>query len=93
MAALAAHPQESSLEPAALQVRLELLFHVAWQRPVLRDPPVPKLPVVLCHDPVEQRRLGLVAVVSGRRDEAAGLGEIVRDRHGLLPCKLSMSRA
>jgi hypothetical protein len=42
------------LEPAALQIRLELLFDVLWQR------------LAVGRAPIEQRRLGPVATVARR---------------------------
>src|SRR5690606_24544031 len=84
-AALAAHPKEALLEPPALQVRLELLLHVARQRLALRRSRLTEPGIVLGDDLVEQRLFGTMARVARRVDERrCALGTACR--HRVRPC-------
>jgi len=69
VAPLTAHAQEALLRPAALQVDLELLLHMARQRPSGLCTQLAKAGVVLLDKLVQQRRLGPVARVTGRIEE------------------------
>jgi hypothetical protein len=75
------------LEPTALEVRLELLLHVSWQRPPVDRPLLSECRIVICAELIEQRRLGAMAPVARRLSKPLGLREVVRRRaHGLHPC-------
>jgi GH15 family glucan-1,4-alpha-glucosidase len=50
---LALDPKESVLEQAALEIGLELIFHVPWQGSPPGRPAIPELRIVLGHEPVE----------------------------------------
>jgi hypothetical protein len=80
------------LEPAALEIGLELLIHVPWQQPPFGRPLISERRIVLRDELIEQRRLGTVPPVAQRRDKSLGLREIVRRRiHGSHPCEALMS--
>jgi hypothetical protein len=87
VAGFALDPKKALFESAALEVGLELLLDVTRQRPLLRRAPIAKRRIVLGNQPIEQCRLGLVAPVTRRRDEASGLCNILRRRaHARHPC-------
>jgi hypothetical protein len=52
LARLALDPEKSVLESAALQIRFELVFDVARQRPLLGCPPIPEGRIVLGDEPI-----------------------------------------
>lgn len=52
MAALTAHAQESMLEPPALQIRLDLLLDIPWQRLSPDCPLITKVRIVLGDEPI-----------------------------------------
>ena len=60
MAILTAHAQEALLQPAALQIGVELLLHVVWQRPIGRGAQITECRIVLLDQLIEQRGLGPV---------------------------------
>jgi hypothetical protein len=50
LAGIALDPQKSMLEQAALEIRLELIFHVPRQRSILGSASIPKRGIVLGHE-------------------------------------------
>jgi hypothetical protein len=79
------------LESAALQIRFELVLDVTRQRPLFRRPPIPEGRIVLGDEPVQQRRLGSMPLITRWRDEASGLRNVrLRPGHVVRPCTASM---
>jgi hypothetical protein len=78
------------LEQAALEIGLELVFHVSRQRPLLRHPPIAKPGIVLGDELIEQRGFGPVPRIARRRNEALRLRNVaLRHAHAVRPCTAS----
>ena len=92
LARFALDAQEPVLEPAALQIRLELVLDVARQWPALGRPPIPKLGMVLGDERVEQRRFRPVAPVARWGDESLRLRDVAT-RPRLASLRASTARA
>lgn len=69
MAALAAHTHEALLQPAALQVGLELFLHVVRQRPAGLGAQLTECGIVLLDELIVQRAFRSMPGVAGRTDE------------------------
>jgi hypothetical protein len=90
LAGVALDSQKAVLEQAALEIGLELSYHVARQGSSLGGAPVPKSRIVLGHQLVEQRRLGPVPRVARRGDEILRLRNVATRRaRGVRPCTAS----
>ena len=89
VAVLAAHAQEARFKPPALQVGVELLLHVGWQRTAGFRPRIPESWIVLLDELVQKRRFRAVACVTRWIDERrrARSPRSGGDGHGCCPCR------
>jgi hypothetical protein len=55
MTLLATHTQESLLQPSALEIRVKLLLHEIWERPVGRGAQLTECGIVLLDESAGER--------------------------------------
>lgn len=92
LAGVALDPQKTMFKQSALEISLELVFHVPRQRSILGRPSIPKRGIVLGYELVQQRRLGPMALIPRRRDEVLGLRDVaLRRAHAVRPCTDSIA--
>jgi hypothetical protein len=87
LAGVALDAEKTVLEQAALEIGVELVFHVARQRAPLGSSPFPEPGIALGYELIEQRRLWPVSRIPGWRDEILRLRNVgVRRAHVVSSC-------